>query len=287
MRTLFVTLFATMFWALASADAQAVEFSAQNIGCANCPTFVSVPNPPPTMRRITHVSAFELTWRNYLASYDDGTCPIPRTDNGLTGLGPEREMDAHIELFRIDWPATLLGPEEIRCYANWLSDKIGRTVVVPTTEEWLWFARSGRETGRFPWGDDPDAGSAAIGGLKAIHDGKRAHEIRVPYSGGAKARYVNRHLSSVKVGQYPPTEWGLHDVLGNAWELTSDISDWTPPENAPQPNMFMGAQRVRIVGQSQSLVEWRKADMAGNPNYAIMFDGRYSTGVAVRFVLIE
>ncbi len=109
----------------------------------------------------------------------------------------------------------------------------------------------------------------------------------MPYLTWSQARHVNRYLSAVKVGQYPPTEWGLFDVFGNAWELTSDVSNRTAPENAPQPNMFAGAKRVRIVGQSHGLVEWRQADMAGNPNYAMIFDGRYSTGVAVRFILIE
>ena len=287
MRILSLLTFAAISLASASAAAQDTKYVEQRIACADCPTFVSVPSPPPSMRRITHVAAFELTWNEYLEAYDAGICPIPRTDNGLTGRGAERELDAHIELFRIDWPATLLGPGEVQCYAEWLSDKIGRTVVVPTTEEWLWFARSGRETGRFPWGDDPDAGSAAIGGIAAILDGAREHEVRVPYSNWSQARHVNRHLSAMRVGQYPPTEWGIYDVLGNAWELTSDISDWTPPEDAPQPNMFAGAQRVRIVGQSHGFVNWQQGDMAGNPNYAIIFDDRYTTGVAVRFILIE
>ncbi len=287
MRILLVILAFVTPLASGFAHVQEAELPLQDIACTDCPTFVPVPNPPSSMRRISHVAAFELTWKEYLAAFDAEACPIPRTDNGLTGLNAKRELDAHIDLFRIDWPATLLGPEEIQCYADWLSEKMGRQVVVPTTEEWLWFARSGRDTGRFPWGDDPDAGSAAIGGLDAIRSGAREHEIRVPYRTGPEVRYVNRHLSAVKVGQYPPTEWGLYDVLGNAWELTSDVSDWKPPENAPQPNMFAGAQRVRIVGQSHGLVEWRAADMAGAPNYAIIFDGRYSTGVAVRFVLVE
>ncbi|WP_374405373.1 SUMF1/EgtB/PvdO family nonheme iron enzyme [Pelagerythrobacter sp.] len=284
MRILFALLLCVIPMPSGLADAQEVEAPEPNIACADCPTFISVPNPPPAMRRISHVAAFELTWNEYLAAYDAGACPIPRSDHGFS---ERRELDAHIDLFRIDWPATLLGPEEVECYADWLSDKIGRTVAIPTTQEWLWFARSGRATGRFPWGDNPDAGSAAIGGLSAIQDGTRDHEVRVPYLTWSQARHVNRYLSAVKVGQYPPTEWGLFDVFGNAWELTSDVSNRTAPENAPQPNMFAGAKRVRIVGQSHGLVEWRQADMAGNPNYAMIFDGRYSTGVAVRFILIE
>lgn len=286
MRTIFAALICAISWTSGYAFAQEVEPPERSSACVDCPAFVSVPNPPPSMRRISHVAAFELTWNEYLAAYDTGTCPIPRSDHDFTGLNPRRDLDAHIDLFRIDWPATLLGPEEIQCYADWLSDKIGRNVVVPTTEEWLWFARSGRKNGRFPWGDDPDGGSAAIGGLDAIKNGRREHEIRVPYTNWPQARHVNRHLSAVKVGQYPPTEWGLYDVLGNEWELTSDVSDWTPSKNTPQPNMFAGAQQVRIVGQSHGLVEWRQADMA-SPNYVIMANGRYSTGVAVRFVLID
>jgi len=239
------------------------------------------------LRRISHVASVELTWNQYLAAFDEDACPIPRSDHGIDGLGQRHELDANIDLFRIDWPATLLGPAEVDCYADWLSSKLGREVVVPTAEEWLWFARSGKENIRFPWGDDPDGGTAAIGGWEAARDDHREHEVQVPYVDWRRARRVNQHLGGVRVAQYPPTEWGLYDVFGNAWELTADVSEWTPPADAPQPNMFDGAKRVRILGQSHGLVRWQDASIEGNPNYAMMFDGRYSTSVAVRFVLLD
>lgn len=275
---------AVMFWLPAHAEPATAVGDA--VTCDDCPTFVPVPTPPPSMRRISHVAKVELTWNQYLAAYDSGACPIPRSDNALHGA-PKRELEDQIELFRIEWPATKLGPAEIDCYADWLGAKLGREVVIPTADEWLWFARSGRDGTRFPWGDDPNGGTAAIGGLDAIRAGRRDHEVRVPYADWKRARHVHQHLSAVKVGQYPPNDWGLYDVFGNAWELTADISDWTPPPDGPQPNPFAGSKRVRIVGESHGLVEWEAASLEGGPNYVMIIDGRYSASVAVRFVLLD
>lgn len=276
--------FAAISWIPAHAEPATALGDA--VTCENCPTFVPVPAPPASMRRISHVANVELTWNQYLAAHDNGACPIPRSDNALHGE-PKRELDDHIELFRIDWPATKLGPAEIDCYADWLSERLGREVAIPTADEWLWFARSGREGIRFPWGDDPNGGAAAIGGMDAIRAGRRDHEVRVPYADWPRARHVSRHLNAVKVGQYPPNDWGLYDVFGNAWELTADISDWTPPPDGPRPNPFAGSRQVRIVGESHGLADWEAASLEGGPNYVMIINGRYSASVAVRFVLLE
>ena len=124
--------------------------------------------------------------------------------------------------------------------------------------------------------------------MKAIRDGLRDGEVRVPYPRGRDGRYVHPHLAAIKVAQYPPTEWGLYDVFGNAWELTADISAWGSPDGSPPPAGFGNAKKARIIGQSHGLVEWQETGLEGRaPNYVVVAGDRYSASVAVRFVLVD
>lgn len=264
------------------AVAQTRQSQEVNLTCGGCPEFVSVPQPPNGMRKISHVAKTELTWRQYLAAYDDKACPIPRSDNGLNGSEGKRELDNFVEQLRLDWPATLLGPKEVECYASWVSERLNRQVVVPTSDEWLWFARSGEENIAFPWGDDPAAGNAAVGGWQSPHNMK----FLGPYISGPFVE-LGRHLDGVEVAQFPPTKWGLYDVLGNAWELTADISEPEHTTDALSEGYFEGTKRVRIVGLNAWAMDWRSTTLEGKPNFARIINGRYSTEVAVRFVVLN
>ena len=263
-------------------EVEAQQSPAEILTCEGCPEFVPVPPPPSSMRTISHVATTELTWKQYLAAYDDRACPIPRSDHGLSGSEGERALDPFVQQLRVDWPATLLGPEEVECYANWVSDRLNREVVVPTSDKWLWFARSGTDDIAFPWGNDPAGGAAAVGGW----DSPNLTKLGGPYTRGPLTE-LSSHLDGVKVAQFPPTKWVLYDVLGNAWELTADISDPDPATDALQEGYFAGTKRVRIVGQNAWMTNWSSAGLEGSPNFARIINGRYSTVVAVRFVVLD
>lgn len=269
-----------------SATAQTDSVLGRVLSCEGCPDFVEVPEPPSYLRQISHVATVELTWNQYLVSVDDEACAIPRTDFGLNGPEGKRELDAYVEFLRIDWPATRLGPAEVECYARWLSKRICRPVAVPTASEWLWFARSGRNDGAFPWGDEPREGAAAVGGFEAIGTHGHGGEIRVPFASGPRAP-ISHYMDGVRVAQYPPTDWGLYDILGNSWELTSDITDPDPESDSLTSGYFAGSKRVRIMGQHAWVTDWETKSITGAPNFAWIINERYSTSVAVRFVLLD
>jgi formylglycine-generating enzyme required for sulfatase activity len=79
-------------------------------------------------------------------------------------------------------------------YCGWLSRVTALLYRLPTDAEWEYAARGGRENTIFPWGDALDPQFACFGGQAA------------PSS----------------VGSYPPNGFGLHDMIGNAWEWCGD-----------------------------------------------------------------
>ena len=91
-------------------------------------------------------------------------------------------------------PAVFITWAAAQSYCRW---RCGR---LPTEAEWEYVARSG-DNREFPWGDDlpsPDLANYHASG----------------------------HGKPIKVGGYPPNEFGVYDLAGNVWELLLDV--WVP-----------------------------------------------------------
>ncbi|MEA1013287.1 formylglycine-generating enzyme family protein [Sphingosinicella sp. LY1275] len=252
--------------------------------CEDCPVFVRVPDAPASLRPIRYVSKFELTWNNYLAAYDDGACEIPNPNAAPQTAGPN-DILPHLDKYRIDWPVEQLGVADVQCYIDWLEGKTGYDVALPTAREWEWFARAGRKGAKFPWGNEPDARREALGRTEV------PERSRTPWPFEEGGREINRHLSGVKVGLFPPNDWGLHDLMGNVRELTSDtISGEEFLRRNPDSRL---AQYTRNKGHAVLKgSEWWvdpawAAEGIDAERYAIIFGNRYSTGVGIRLILTE
>ena len=100
---------------------------------------------------------------------------------------------------------------------------------LPSEAEWEYAARSGGDA-EFPWG----AGlpSPELANYSASGNG-----------------------ATVAVGSYPPTEWGLHDLAGNVWELLLD--PWEPRyrESARDTPVGIGP----MAGRAFLSIEGRRA----------------------------
>jgi formylglycine-generating enzyme required for sulfatase activity/serine/threonine protein kinase len=108
-------------------------------------------------------------------------------------------------------PVINISWEDADAYARWLAQSSGHRYRLPTEAEWEYAARAGTAAARF-WGDDPDAGCRYANGsdLTALQT----------FAGWTVMRCQDGYLNTAPVGSYEPNAWGLHDMLGNAMELT-------------------------------------------------------------------
>ena len=249
--------------------------------CKDCPGFVRVPNAPASLRPVRFVSKFELTWKNYLAAVDDRACDIPARAN-IAGEQSLQTVRKNIDLFRIDWPITQLGPAELQCYIGWLQKKTGYIVALPTGSEWEWFARGGRKDARYPWGNAPTGGDEALFGTDDMF-------VRMP-KGPVAHENGGEFIDGIEVGRSSPNPWGLYDLMGNVRELTTDqVSGEAWYRNNPDPaanERVRSFSRTLVKGSDARNKDWSDVSIS-DKRYAVVVDGRYIASVGSRLILIE
>ena len=110
-----------------------------------------------------------------------------------------------------DHPVNLVCHKDAEAFCQWLSRKEGREYHLPTEAQWEFAARSGKEGERFPWG-------------RAYPDGKQLNlaDRRSPMP-WADRTIDDGHAGPAPVGSYEPTDFWLYDIMGNVWEMCSDV----------------------------------------------------------------
>jgi formylglycine-generating enzyme required for sulfatase activity len=133
-----------------------------------------------------------------------------------------------------DQPVARITFQEAEVFCRWLSEKVGKTVKLPTESQWEWAARAGTETPF--WYGDRNADFSKFANLSGDEvrftrtqweSGSTLH-IRRPYNENSiyplrDNRFSDKWFVVDYVRQYEPNPWGLYDVIGNVWE-------WTYPE---------------------------------------------------------
>ena len=137
--------------------------------------------------------------------------------------GPESNLagrDSH--------PVVHVAWEDVEAYAAWAGKSL------PTEAEWERAARAGHEGREFAWGEE----LAPKGKMLA-----NFWQGEFPWQN----LELDGFSRTAPVGSFPPNEYGLVDMIGNAWEWTSD---WYTSRHAPAGDCC-GAAPVNPGGGSR------------------------------------
>ena len=111
-------------------------------------------------------------------------------------------------------PVVCISWVDAQAYVRWLDQYSGvKGWRLPTEAEWEYAARAGTTTRR-PWADNDNSCDHANGTDRTKGPKGRAWTEPHPCN--------DRHWFVAPVGTYRANAWGLHDMLGNAWEWVQD-----------------------------------------------------------------
>ena len=177
--------------------------------CADCPEMVWIPPGRAAQLPTTTdsqrwfneteilaplaVGKFEVTFAEWDACVAQGGCSRRPDEGKSEGL-----------LFDSSWgrgrqPVMNVSKVDAEQFVAWLSRKTGQRYRLLSLAEFGYASRAGATT-LFPWGDKLDAGAAHCKGC-----GGRAKDDR-----------------PAPVGSFAANAWGLHDMVGNVFEWTTD-----------------------------------------------------------------
>ena len=168
--------------------------------CQQCPRIVPIPAGSFSMgsaelfpfeapvhqvnvRKPFYIGQREVTFEEWDACVAEGGCAYSPPDRGA-GRGGR--------------PVTNVSWTDVQAYIVWLSKKSGKPYRLPSESEWEYAARAG-STSSYPWGQAMEKNRANCAGCNAE-----------PSS------------NTIETGTYPPNDFGLYDMQGNAAEWVAD-----------------------------------------------------------------
>ena len=109
-------------------------------------------------------------------------------------FGPDSDIQG-----KADHPVVHIAYEDAEAYGNWAGRQL------PTEAQWEYAARGGVEGWTYTWGEQYSAQQA------------NTWQGMFPFFNTKE----DGHLGTAPVMSYPPNGYGLYDMTGNVWELTS------------------------------------------------------------------
>lgn len=125
---------------------------------------------------------------------------------------------------RLDHPVVQVSRDDAIAYCQWLSQRIGRRVELPTEAQWELAARG--SLGRlYPWGNAWDPMRANCVTRHVQFDPADLQDNDLMSEGERIKKWWAEERDSpptTPVDTYPPNALGLYDLAGNVWEWTLD-----------------------------------------------------------------
>ncbi|HJQ59278.1 MAG TPA: formylglycine-generating enzyme family protein [Vineibacter sp.] len=114
-------------------------------------------------------------------------------------------------------PVVCVSWDDARQYAEWLQRTTKKTYRLPTEAEWEYAARAGSAQARY-WGDGREGTCRNAN----VADQTAAITLNWQVSPQAVFGCNDGYAFTAPVGKFLPNAFGLHDMLGNAWEWAGD-----------------------------------------------------------------
>ena len=114
-----------------------------------------------------------------------------------------------------DHPVVHVAYSDAEAYAAWAGKEL------PSEAEWEFAARSGLDGAEYAWGDELTPGGRQMANT---WQGNFPHQNLV----------TDGYDRTSPVGAYAPNAYGIHDLIGNVWEWTTDWYAPRHPADAPK-----------------------------------------------------
>lgn len=124
-------------------------------------------------------------------------------------------------------PAVCISWLDAKAYAIWLSHKTGQTYRLPTEAEWEYAVRAGTSGPRY-WGEATEQACA----FANILDQTAADKL-VDIGNIEVHRCADGYPFTAPAMRFAPNRFGLHDMIGNAWEWVEDCGGGDNYTRAP------------------------------------------------------
>ena len=116
-----------------------------------------------------------------------------------------------------DHPVVQVSWNDATKFCEWLAQKSGKRVVLPTEAQWEYACRAGTTTA-YPWGDNPDAGQGWANGAD------QSLKKKVPNAPADWAFFTwdDGFAFTSPVARFKANAFGLYDMIGNANQWCQD-----------------------------------------------------------------
>lgn len=132
-------------------------------------------------------------------------------------------------------PVLCVSFTDAQAYVAWLSEQTGQPYRLLTDVEWEYIARDGTQSVR-PWDQSPPHSNRADACTYAnVTDLDAAEFLKVDTEDPESHVFPCRdgYPLTAPVGQFPANGFGVHDIMGNAWEWVEGCM-YTAPEDGTE-----------------------------------------------------